>query len=298
MATLLNSGKTTLSLDRSRNRRNFGDSFKNPGSATDSRVRAQFRNPAGPRAARRSAPADLTGTDLPPRNAAALPLLSHREKILVDGDLNRHALGFLVWKYRLDDPANSVDIDLMVLTHADGDHLKGLTPIMEHPQIHVKRIIHKGIAIYSSGHDTRIGSRNAAKTRLTTTHDGLAELQGDSDLDPTMTAWRDAEGAEYGRVDVDTGTIVVGDSDVTLEVLGPIREAEGYYKWLDGSGRNHNHTTNGRFGRLPRSTSARSRTSISTTSNQDAPSMFLPGTLTHPEVPIPYSIARQPARGR
>jgi phosphoribosyl 1,2-cyclic phosphodiesterase len=58
----------------------------------------------------------------------------NRKKILIDGGLNRRALGFLIWRYRLDKPENSVDIDLMVLTHADSDHLKGFDADYGAPQ--------------------------------------------------------------------------------------------------------------------------------------------------------------------
>ena len=54
---------------------------------------------------------------------SAIVVTPGRKKILIDGGLNKRALGFLAWKYRLDKPNNLV-IDLLVLTHADDDHIK------------------------------------------------------------------------------------------------------------------------------------------------------------------------------
>lgn len=228
----------------------FGDEVKTTGSASSGRIKATFRSSSGfistaeigTKAALEFYSIDVGQGD------ATFVVTPKRKKILVDGGLGLRALGFLVWKYRLDKPANSVDIDLMVLTHADGDHLKGLTPIMTHPQIHIKKIIHSGIGLFTSGHDTKIGSRNSSKKFLTTTHDSLAEIQGISGLNPAMIAWRDAveaEGADYERVDSTTGLIDVGDPDVTLEIIGPRRESNGSYKWFDGRGAKHSHTING-----------------------------------------------------
>lgn len=70
-------------------------------------------------------------------------------KLLIDGGRGHEAFQFLVWKYRLDaENPTPVDIDLMVVSHADDDHIRGLVSIVEHPLIHVKEIIHSGIAKY------------------------------------------------------------------------------------------------------------------------------------------------------
>ncbi len=44
---------------------------------------------------------------------------------LIDGGLEARALGFLIWKYRLDLPGNEVTINHMFLSHADKDHVEG-----------------------------------------------------------------------------------------------------------------------------------------------------------------------------
>ena len=79
------------------------------------------------------------------------------KKILIDGGSGNEAFQFLVWKYRLDEEdSTGVDIDLLVLTHADGDHIKGLAAIIEHDLIRVHEIVHSGIAKFSSGFNTEL----------------------------------------------------------------------------------------------------------------------------------------------
>ena len=55
---------------------------------------------------------------------AAFIVTPNDRKILVDGGLRDRALGFLIWKYRLDDPANEVTIDYMIVSHGDEDHIQ------------------------------------------------------------------------------------------------------------------------------------------------------------------------------
>lgn len=88
---------------------------------------------------------------------AAFVVTPNRKKILIDGGGNEQALGFLSWKYQLANP-NSEDlvIDLLVLSHADGDHLRGLIPILEHDKIKVIQIIHNGIGTFK-GMDEKSG---------------------------------------------------------------------------------------------------------------------------------------------
>jgi beta-lactamase superfamily II metal-dependent hydrolase len=167
-------------------------------------------------------------------------------KILIDGGMNRRALGFLVWFYRLDQPGNSVDIDLLVLSHADGDHLEGLIPIVEHPQINVQRIVHNGIATFQSNvYGTTLGDRSG--DYLTTWHDQLTELTP-GELSDSFREWRRVivdEHCQYGVVNSQTGPIPVGDDSVEFEVLGPRFETlpnnSSALRWLG----NRSHTING-----------------------------------------------------
>ncbi len=173
-----------------------------------------------------------------------------RKKILIDGGLNKRALGFLAWKYRLDQPdAPTVAIELLVLSHADDDHLKGLIPIVQHPKIEVKRVIHSGIARYAQGaFATELGDLSADEKHLLTRHSGLADLAG-AKLSKDFEAWRKAIEGEGGAVDYAavsraTGAIDLGDPSVQLEVLGPNLEQAGgqpAYRWFADTA----HTING-----------------------------------------------------
>ena len=226
----------------------FGDEVKTTGPIVPGRVAIEFRGRPGfvkDTKLTTTRPLEFYSIDVGQGDATFI-VTPGGKKILIDGGLNRRALGFLVWRYRLDNPANSVDIDLMVLSHADGDHLLGLTPIIKHPQINVKKIIHNGIALFdkSSPHETALGDLDASKSFLTTRHDNLADLAALANISDDFKNWQTAvaaEGADYQAVDSDMGTIDVGDSRVTLEVLGPKREANGSYKWFEDKA----HTING-----------------------------------------------------
>jgi competence protein ComEC len=172
-------------------------------------------------------------------------------RILIDGGTGHEAFQFLVWKYRLDLPtATPIDIDLLVVSHADADHLAGLVSIVAHPLIRVKEIVHSGIGRYNSGFDTELGDTDGLGINrvLITRHDGIGDLDGE-DLKDTMALWRDAVKAEpgliYRAVDATTGTIDIGDPDVSLHVLGPRLEARASYvkpvfPWLGSTGRTIN----------------------------------------------------------
>ena len=226
----------------------FGDKVETTGRAVNGRVPVEFRGRPGfvkQSELGSSRPLEFYSIDVGQGDATFIVTPAGR-KILVDGGLNRRALGFLVWRYRLDQPQNSVDIDLMVLTHADGDHLAGLTPIIEHPQIHVKKIVHNGIVVFkkSAARDTQLGDLDAGENFLTTRHDSLADLDALAGISDELENWKmavQAEGAEYAAVDTDTVSLDVGDPAVTIEVLGPKREADGSYKWFDDKA----HTING-----------------------------------------------------
>lgn len=168
------------------------------------------------------------------------------KNILVDGGKDHRAIGFLIWKYRLDDPANSVDIDMLVLSHADQDHIKGLIPIVQHPRIRVHEIIHNGMAMFASGYDHPSG--DVVGDHLITWHDSMADLAGE-DLATDFENWRNAvldEGVDsYRAVDTTAGTLDVGDPALSIEILAPHYEilSDGSYAllWLD----DHAHTING-----------------------------------------------------
>ncbi|MGH7230302.1 MAG: ComEC/Rec2 family competence protein [Nitrospiraceae bacterium] len=152
-------------------------------------------------------------------------------KILIDGGKGNEAFQFLVWKYRLDLPnPEPVEIDLLVLTHTDDDHIAGLISIIDHKLIHVRKIIHSGIAKFRTGvFDTPLGNLTGAGANrlLVTRHDAIRDLRR-ADLTQTMQAWFDvivqeetASGLQYRAVDTRTDSMDFGDPDVTIRVLGP-----------------------------------------------------------------------------
>jgi beta-lactamase superfamily II metal-dependent hydrolase len=176
-----------------------------------------------------------------------------RKKILIDGGINKRAMGFLAWKYQLDQPGASVDVDLLVLSHADGDHIDGLIPILEHPKINVKKIIHSGMATFSAGvFNERLGQRTVhnGTEYITTRHNQLNELDAfaDPQLADSFRKWRTAirnePGIAYEAVSLGSPAVNLGDPLIPLEVIGPRIESVGgqpAYRWFG----DHAHTING-----------------------------------------------------
>lgn len=172
-------------------------------------------------------------------------------KILIDGGRGNEAFQFLVWKYRLDLPNPApVNLDMMVVSHTDNDHIEGLISILAHPLIQVREIVHSGIAKYNSGFNTELGDTEGQDQNrvLVTRHNGIADLNGE-DLKSIIADWRNAVNAEpnliYRAVDRTTGAIDVGDPAVTLQVLGPRlvnhpNHPNGVYPWLGTVGRTVN----------------------------------------------------------
>ncbi|MCZ6860291.1 MAG: MBL fold metallo-hydrolase [Alphaproteobacteria bacterium] len=173
---------------------------------------------------------------------AAFIVTPNNTKILVDGGLRDRALGFLIWKYRLDQSNTSVTIDDLILSHADADHVRGLIPILNHPRIRIKRILHNGIGTFSSGFNEALG--NVTGGILTTLHSTTAELAG-LNLTNTFRSWIQSVttcGAQYQALDASHGTLNVGDPSISIEILGPRREPNGAsLKWFGDK----SHTING-----------------------------------------------------
>ncbi len=172
---------------------------------------------------------------------AAFVVTPNNTKILVDGGLRDRALGFIIWKYRLDQPGNSVTIDHLFLSHADADHVEGLIPLVNHPQITVNHIYHNGIGLYESGFNTELGDE--VNGELVTKHDTLNDLTGQH-LTGTFKDWTDAikaKGIDYHRLDSTAGVLDIGDPDLRVEILGPILRPNGSFEWFGGK----SHTING-----------------------------------------------------
>lgn len=173
-----------------------------------------------------------------------------RRKILIDGGRGDEAFQFLVWKYRLDAPVPvAVDLDLLVVTHADDDHIAGLVNIVSHPLINVREVVHSGIAKYQTGAlDTALGDTvgTGQNRMLVTRHDSVADLGGQP-LNDTMTAWRTALQNEanltYRAVDSTSNPININDPDVDLRVLGPrlsTHNGAPAYRWFGSAARTVN----------------------------------------------------------
>jgi len=165
-----------------------------------------------------------------------------RKNILIDGGQNRRALGFLAWKYRLDKPGSSVDIDLLVLTHADSDHINGLVPIINHPGITVRHIAHSGIATFKKGqYQTVLGDLDVTGKFLVTRHSDLSGL-GAANLSKEFSAWKESisrKNIDYKAVDARDGDLDAGDAHVTIDIIGPrvdlIDGKPAYKKYEDES---------------------------------------------------------------
>lgn len=224
----------------------FGDELEKTGNAFGNRTPVEFRGRDG------FVATDDLGTEAVleyyavdvGQGDATFIVTPNRTNILIDGGMNKRALGFLIWKYRLDIPANTVDIDLMVLTHADADHLNGLTAIIEHPQINVHRIIHNGIAVFDAAGAEKLGGLTSDGERLDVFYDTLADLQGLNNLSDSMVKWRDtvtAKGPAYNAVNTSAPIIDSGDPAVQITALGPKLEADGKFLWFGDT----SHTVNG-----------------------------------------------------
>jgi beta-lactamase superfamily II metal-dependent hydrolase len=176
-----------------------------------------------------------------------------RKKILIDGGANDRAMRFLAWKYRLEDPsASQLLIDLLVLTHADEDHIGGLVDVISHSRIKVNKIIHSGLAIYKDGvFNAKLGNLvvNDGTKYVETWHDQLNNLD-ESKLSTNFRNWKRAieedGNTDYRAVDTLTGSLNIGDPNIKLEVLGPKTETvspgnKKVYRWFG----DHAHTING-----------------------------------------------------
>lgn len=224
----------------------FGDELETTGVAVNGRTPILYRGRNGfiaSAALSTEAPLEYYAVDVGQGDATFI-VTPNRTNILVDGGMNNRALGFLIWKYRLDLPQNTVDIDLLVLTHADGDHLDGLTEILEHPQITVHRIVHNGIAVFNAAGDAKLGQLSPDQTTLLTRYSTLADLNGLANLSNGMTRWRNAlaaSGASCSAVDAASTPIDSGDPAVQIETLGPRLDQNGNLPWFGDS----SHTING-----------------------------------------------------
>jgi len=86
---------------------------------------------------------------------------------------------------------------------------------------------------YSSGFNQKLGQVDNGI--LTTSHDRLDDLDGQN---PTRTfqSWTDAvraQGASYRALQTGMATLDIGDPDIAIEIVGPRREPDGAFAWLN-----------------------------------------------------------------
>ncbi|QWX83913.1 MBL fold metallo-hydrolase [Cellulophaga sp. HaHaR_3_176] len=228
----------------------YGEELYTSGKTIDGRIKATYRNKyigyVATKQIDKKASLELYFIDVG-QGDAALIVTPNRKKILVDGGYNKQAKGFLQWKYQLADLTTpKLEIDLLVLSHADQDHLKGLIDILEHDRIVIKKIIHNGIGMFKNM-DQKSGDLSADRKYLITHHSSVLDL-GTMELRNIFSKWIklvEKLNIPYEAVSSKTGIIEIGDPDITMEIIAPVVEksilGEKQFKWL----KNHSHTING-----------------------------------------------------
>ena len=185
---------------------------------------------------------------------AALIVTPGRKRILIDGGKSpakgrvSEAVLALNWLYRLDERIQPVVIDLVVLSHADEDHIGGLVSVFEHPKLRVKKVLHSGIATFAANHDDdELGERKTidGTEYLIDRHSSADELDK-AKLSTDYLSFVTAIGlhAESSAA-VKAGDVIdIGDPAVKIEALGPRPVKVNnklVYPWLGDKA----HTING-----------------------------------------------------
>jgi hypothetical protein len=222
----------------------YGDEVKTTGSEVNKRFQSEFRGREGFISENHlgNAPVlEIYFIDVGQGDSTFI-VTPKRKKILIDGGIGKRAFGFLFWKYMLERDGSPINIDLLVLSHADKDHIEGLIPIIKHPKINVKRVIHNGIAIFKKdSFKTALGNLGSDGNYLVSRHDSINELRG-LPLDSQFESWRQAiarEGVSYTAVDSSMGKLNIGDPDIKIEILGPrldTYKGKPAYRWFEGEG--------------------------------------------------------------
>ena len=96
------------------------------------------------------------------------------KRILIDGGKNNNAYSFIKWKYRLKEYTK--DFEAIILTHGDNDHLTGLFPLLDDPNVLVRRIYHNGLATRKQTPTYGIEEKTGKTTKLVELYNDTDEL--------------------------------------------------------------------------------------------------------------------------
>ena len=234
----------------------YGDEVQTTGPETNGKTPVTYRGRAGT--------IPVAKLDTKPRfecyfldvgqGDATLIVTPGRKRILIDGGKPAasgrlsEAHFTLNWLYELDEKPGPLVLDLVVLSHADEDHIGGLITLIQDPKIEVKRVIHSGIATYDKpAKDDQLGRTRTigGTTYLIDRHSDIDELDP-QDLSESFRAWVTVLGNEGAETEaVEAGDqIDIGDPTVTVDVLGPRLDHVGGndgYEWFGSK----SHTING-----------------------------------------------------
>ena len=185
----------------------YGDEVDTTGPAVDGRVPVRFRGRTGTMKAAAligDHPLECYFLDVG-QGDATLIVTPSGKKILIDGGKSAgtgrmsEAEISLIWMYRLDKVTTPLVLDLVVLTHADEDHIGGLVNLVMNPKIEVRKVVHSGIAVYTAdANDDALGEVATVDGAeyLLTRHDTIDDLDFDA-LHEDFKAWINVLAAEH-----------------------------------------------------------------------------------------------------
>lgn len=181
----------------------------------------------------------------------ALVITPDDKHILVDAGQEDNLYRFLRWRYgRFEKPFK---FDAVVISHSDQDHYGGFKTIFADPKLSFGALYHNGI-VERAGHDT-LGPRSGGYlTNVISTRLELEALLSDPAVSnkktyPTMLNGLLASGrvGDVRGVSSNDGHLpgfAPGQSEVTIELLGPVRDiaADGMplLRWFDDVGKTKN----------------------------------------------------------
>jgi beta-lactamase superfamily II metal-dependent hydrolase len=181
----------------------------------------------------------------------ALVITPDDKHILVDAGQEDNLYRFLRWRYGRF--ANPFKFDAAVISHSDQDHYGGFKTIFTDPQLSFDTLYHNGI-VERAGRDT-LGPRSGGYlTDIISTRPEIEALLADPAVSdkktyPTMLKGLLASGrvGDVRGVSSKDGHLpgfAPGDSDVTIELLGPVRDTAANGKpllrWFENVGKTKN----------------------------------------------------------